>query len=215
MANILILEDNPTFSARLESFLVQWDLCEEIKILEDLNEFFELPKYDIFDFFLADLSLPDGNGLSAIKHFQEKSDGGMTIVVTSMVDSLSILGAIQAGAVGYLQKSDEQFQIISALQQATEGGSPITPGIANTIFKSLRQLPLSPQISSSDVELLTPKEKEVLNLIGKGLSYHEVADILKMSRNTVPVRIRNIYKKMQAKNRSEAVFEARARGIIV
>ena len=215
MANILILEDNPTFSARLESFLTQWDLCEEIKIVEDLSEFFELPKYDIFDFFLADLSLPDGNGLSAIKHFQEKSDGGMTIVVTSMVDSLSILGAIQAGAVGYLQKSDEQFQIISALQQATEGGSPITPGIANTIFKSLRQLPLSLQISSSDVELLTPKEKEVLNLIGKGLSYHEVADILKMSRNTVPVHIRNIYKKMQAKNRSEAVFEARARGIIV
>ena len=52
MANILILEDNPTFSARLKSFLTQWDLCEEIKIVEDLSEFFELPKYDIFDFFL-------------------------------------------------------------------------------------------------------------------------------------------------------------------
>ena len=215
MANVLILEDNPTFSARLETFLVQWELVTGVTIVEDLKQFFELPRYDAFDFFLADLRLPDGNALGAIEHFQKKSGGGMTIVVSSIVDSVSILSAIKAGAVGYLQKSDEKFQIISALQEAIKGGSPITPGIANTIFRSLHQLPLPYQISTPDAELLTPKEKEVLTLIGKGLSYNEVADILMMSKNTVPVHIRNIYKKMQATNRSEAVYEARVRGIIV
>ena len=221
MLNILILEDNPLFYKRLNKFLANWEEVNSITITSSLEQFFNISNIEAFDFLLADLKLPDGNGIDAIKYFNSKSPNALVIVISSLADSASILASIRAGAVGYLQKDEGEMQIISALKDALNGGSPITPGIASTIFSNLRNQPSDASNDINNMEnensvnsVLTPREQEVINLISKGFTYKEVAQTLNMSFNTVPVHIRNIYKKMQANNRSEAVHEARILGIL-
>ena len=217
MLNILILEDNPIFHQRLCRFLREWDQVNDICVKTTFSSFLGTPDFAKYDFFLVDLTLPDGDGLEAIKLFKKHTPNGLIIVVSARVDSSSILESIKCGAVGYLHKDDGSLRIISSLKEALNGGSPITPMIASRIFSNIRY-GCSSQVeriqNSKKDNILTKRETEVLNLIAKGLTYKEVASSLSLSVNTVPVHVRNIYKKLQANNRSEAVFEARALGIL-
>ena len=217
MLNILILEDNPIFHQRLSRFLREWEQVNDICVKTNFSAFLEIPDFAKYDIFLVDLSLPDGDGLEAIKLFKKHAPEGLIIVVSARVDSSSILESIKFGAVGYLHKDDGALKIISSLKEALNGGSPITPMIASKIFSNIRSVGVSQEKSIQNTKIhkiLTVRETEVINLIAKGLTYKEVASSLKLSVNTVPVHVRNIYKKLQTTNRSEAVFEARALGIL-
>ena len=217
MLDILILEDNPLFHRRLCRFLREWDQVNDICVKTTFSTFLETPDLATYDFFLVDLTLPDGDGLEAIKLFEKHAPNSLIIVISARVDSSSIIESIKHGAVGYLHKDDGSLSIISSLKEALNGGSPITPVIASKIFLNIRDRDIAHkkhiQVSKKN-NILTRREIDVLNLISKGLTYKEVASTLSISVNTVPVHIRNIYKKLQAKNRSEAVFEARMLGIL-
>ena len=147
------------------------------------------------------------------------------------MDSTVILQAIADGAVGYIHKGDESSEIINVIETAMAGDSPISPSIANKIVATLQNngndAPLAGLFRNKaghtpegqvepkqKAEILSPRELEVLNLISRGLSYSEVATTLSIAPTTVPVHIRNIYRKLQSKNRSEAVFEARNLGLL-
>ena len=183
------------------------------------------------DILLADLDLPDGRGNHSIKAFSTKVDRAITIVISASMDSAIILQAIADGAVGYIHKGDDSPEIIKVIKTAMAGDSPISPSIANKIVATLQNngndVPLTGFLQNKagrkpedqadtkqNAEILSPRELEVLNLISRGLSYSEVAATLSIAPTTVPVHIRNIYRKLQSKNRSEAVFEARNLGLL-
>ena len=124
-----------------------------------------------------------------------------------------IIRAIKSGAVGYLHKSDTSLQLIASIEKALAGQSPISAEIAVVLFTSLQHGETTGALEASS-EILTSRETEVINLVARGLSYAEIAKTLSISKNTLPVHIRNIYRKLQTNNRTEAVFEARNLGIL-
>jgi len=231
MINIAVLEDDLYLQKRFARILKDWDHVKQVFTCSDNAEFLACLENHHIDILLADLDLPDGRGNHSIKAFSTKVDRAITIVISSSMDSAVILQAIADGAVGYIHKGDDSPEIIKVIKTAMAGDSPISPSIANKIVATLQNngndVPLAglfrnkagrkPEDQAEPkqkAENLSPRELEVLNLISRGLSYSEVATTLSIAPTTVPVHIRNIYRKLQSKNRSEAVFEARNLGLL-
>ena len=231
MINIAVLEDDLYLQQRFARVLRDWDHVQQVFTCSDNAEFLACLENHHIDILLADLDLPDGRGNQSIKTFSTTVDATITIVISSSMDSTVILQAIADGAVGYIHKGDESSEIINVIETAMAGDSPISPSIANKIVATLQNngndAPLAGLFRNKaghtpegqvepkqKAEILSPRELEVLNLISRGLSYSEVATTLSIAPTTVPVHIRNIYRKLQSKNRSEAVFEARNLGLL-
>jgi len=231
MINIAVLEDDLYLQQRFARVLRDLDHVQQVFTCSDNAEFLACLENHHIDILLADLDLPDGRGNQSIKTFSTTVDTSITIVISSSMDSAVVLQAIADGAVGYIHKGDESSEIINIIKTAMAGDSPISPSIANKIVATLQNngndAPLAGLFRNKaghtpegqvepkqKAEILSPRELEVLNLISRGLSYSEVATTLSIAPTTVPVHIRNIYRKLQSKNRSEAVFEARNLGLL-
>jgi len=216
--NIAILEDNIIFLQRISKILRDWERVECVFECSTNYEFECIMKSEKIDILLADINLSEGNGIDSIDLFSKSCVDGISIVISSQADSATILRAISMGAVGYLHKEDSSLAITGAIDQALAGGSPISPNIANRIFTIIQKVPLLRATEASREPkphvLLTKRETEVLSVLAKGLSYGETAEVLKMSKKTVPVHVRRIYKKLQSNNRTEAVYEARLLGLL-
>ena len=135
-----------------------------------------------------------------------------------MSDGASISKAIASGAIGYMHKDDTSQGVISMLEEAVKGMSPMSPSVAKVLFEMIRQnaeeeTPCAVETPKSANDL-TPRQIEVLLTISKGFSYNEVAKMLGLSINTVPAHVRNIYKKLHANNKLEVVYGARRLGLI-
>lgn len=217
MTHICVLEDNILLQMRLVEIVTEFDFCTRVSYYSTVAACKkELLKGDV-DVLLADLKLPDGSGRECIKLFSKINPNSISIVMSALSDGNSIIGALEDGAIGYLHKDDNSLQISDAVKIALVGHSPMSPSIAYKVISRIQnlsnsQVKVTKNISSKGI--LTLRELDVINMIAKGLSYSETAMALDISEKTVPVHIRNIYKKLQATNRSEAVFEARAAGII-
>jgi DNA-binding NarL/FixJ family response regulator len=231
MINIAVLEDDLYLQKRFARILKDWGHVKQVFTCSDNAEFLACLENHHIDILLADLDLPDGRGNQSIKAFSTKVDTAITIVISASMNSTIILQAIADGAVGYIHKGDDSPEIIKVIKTAMAGDSPISPSIANKIVANLQDkdndAPLAGLFRNKaghkhegqaepkqKAEILSPRELEVLNLISRGLSYSEVASTLSISQTTVPVHIRNIYRKLQSKNRSEAVFEAQNLGLL-
>jgi len=231
MINIAVLEDDLYLQQRFVRIFKDWDYVQQVFTCSDNAEFLACLDSHHIDILLADLDLPDGRGNQSIKAFSTTAATAITIVISSSMDSAVILQAIADGAVGYIHKGDESSEIITVIKTALAGDSPISPSIANKIVATLQnnendiphsaislnrtgRQPEDHGDANQKAEILSPRELEVLNLISRGLSYSEVASTLSISQTTVPVHIRNIYRKLQSKNRSEAVFEAWNLGLL-
>ena len=162
------------------------------------------------DVFLVDLGLPDMPGLDVVKRIAARHSSCDILVVTVFGDEESVIGALEAGARGYLLKGALEHDIAEDIRHLRNGGSPLSPVIARQVLKRL--LPAAAaQIADS---LLTPRETEILNAIARGFSYAETAGLLHVSVQTVHSHLKNIYKKLAVHSKTEAVFEADRRRLL-
>jgi DNA-binding NarL/FixJ family response regulator len=127
------------------------------------------------------------------------------LMETIFDDDEKIFNSICAGAEGYILKHTSPAEIMEAIKEIHEGGSPMTPSIANRVLKMVKQRPETGSKESFD---LTDREKEILMCLVKGMSYKMVADACFISIETVNVHIKNIYRKLQVHSKSEAVAKA-------
>ncbi len=160
---------------------------------------------------LVDLGLPDGNGLDLIRRAHELSSDILTLVITVFGDESSVIGAIEAGAHGYLLKSEAPADVRESVRQILSGGAPISPGIASHL---LRRFHDSEPLDGRDGPQFTPRERDVLELMVKGLPYLEAANMLGVTRNTVADHVKRIYAKLKVRSRGAAVYEALSQGIV-
>jgi DNA-binding NarL/FixJ family response regulator len=115
-----------------------------------------------------------------------------------------VFEALKAGASGYLLKNTGLMQLIEALQELHNGGSPMSANIARKLVTVFREK----QNSEIPVEALSKRETEILQLLSKGLLYKEIADQLSISVSTVRQHIHKIYEKLHVQNRTEAINKA-------
>ena len=134
------------------------------------------------------------------------------MVVTVFGDEKSVLGAIEAGARGYLLKDESAEGVGVAILQLLAGGSPITPAIAQHLI--LRFQERAPSAEREAGPALSKRELEVLELVVKGFTFGEIAGLLALSPHTVGTFVRRIYRKLEVRSRGEAVFEALQLGIV-
>ena len=161
---------------------------------------------------IADLNLPDGSGTTAINAFRQTNPDGQAIVLSVLAEGPIVVDAIRSGAVGYILKDDDSLNILSALDMIADGKSPMSAAIARHILEAMHA-PMATAEPENDVTL-TPREIDILNAVGRGFTFKEIAELHGIAVNTVTVHARNIYRKLEANNRAEAVYEAQKMGLI-
>ena len=149
--------------------------------------------------------------LDLIRRARSLSTDILILVITVFGDEGSVVGAIEAGAQGYLLKSEAPADLRESVLQVLSGGAPISPGIASHLLRRFRHTE-----SSGDPvgPAFTPRERDVLTLMVKGLPYLEAAEILGVTRNTIAGHVKSIYAKLEVSSRGEAVYEALSQGIV-
>lgn len=163
------------------------------------------------DVILMDIEMPGMNGIEAVAMIKEKFPGIKILMETIFDDDEKIFNSICAGAEGYILKHTTPAGIMEAIREIHEGGSPMTPSIANRVLKMVKTRSDTGNRESFD---LSAREKEILTCLVKGMSYKMVADVCFISIETVNVHVKNIYRKLQVHSKSEAVVKA-IRGRIV
>ena len=153
------------------------------------------------DVVLMDINLPGMSGVEAVKRLKPALPKTQFVMLTVYEDANHIYNALAAGATGYLLKQTSREELLTSLQDAHLGGSPITSNIARKVVQFFRQNP-APAAADGG---LSPREQEVLELVTQGYRYKEIADKLDISVPTVNTYIRRIYEKLHVRTRTEAV----------
>lgn len=206
------MEDNVIVCERVAEIIRQWSPGELLPTCGSVAEAIPALKSGQIDILIADLNLPDGSGVDVIRAFRSMHPNGQAVVLSVLTEAQIVLDAIRAGAIGYILKDDNSMGIQKALDMIVAGTSPMSPMIARQIIQGMHA-PV--QTTGPDAEIkLTPREIEVLNSVSRGFTYKEIAEMHGISVNTVTVHARNIYRKLEASNRTEAVYEAQKMGII-
>jgi DNA-binding NarL/FixJ family response regulator len=207
---IIIVEDDPVTLGRIEQSLIGLEDMNVIGTASNVGQSQPLIAAGGYDVLLCDLGLPDGSGIDVIRASSMANPEADIIVITVFAEQAKVLNSIKAGAHGYLLKDENLDGCAERIREVRAGGSPISPLIARQLLRQLAPAPASdgPEIA------LTPRETEVLNMLARGFSYNEIADILHLSAQTIATHVKNLYRKLEVRSRSEAVFEASSRGII-
>lgn len=216
VCRILLIEDDSPVRERLAAILRRWPGGELIGACGTLAEAVPFIKEQEIDLLVTDLNLPDGHGVQAILMLRNDQPAAEAMVISVLADDRNVIEAIEAGATGYLLKDSDPIDIVDAITELLAGRSPISSTIARTIVRRLggRDPKSDTPPDRAENQTLTTREMDILWGIAKGFTYSELAERLQISKQTVPVHIKNIYRKLQANNRSEAVYEASRRGLI-
>jgi DNA-binding NarL/FixJ family response regulator len=150
---------------------------------------------------LVDINLPGMNGIECVRRLKPLLPDAQFVMVTVYEDADHIFNALAAGATGYLLKQTPREELLAALKEVQEGGSPMTSNIARKVVQSFQRS--SPQLPES--ANLSPREREVLDLLARGYLYKEISSSLGISVPTVNTYIRRIYEKLQVQSRAQAV----------
>jgi DNA-binding NarL/FixJ family response regulator len=150
---------------------------------------------------LMDISLPGISGVEAVRQLKPLLPETQFLMVTVYEEADYIYDALTAGATGYLLKQASKEELLNAVRDVHQGGSPITSNIARKVVQFFRKKP-SPAAGD---EALSPREQEVLELVTRGYRYKEIADRLNISVPTVNTYVRRTYEKLHVCCRAEAV----------
>jgi DNA-binding NarL/FixJ family response regulator len=170
------------------------------------------------DVLLTDLSMPEMDGLEATRLIKAERPEQVVVILTASEAEADLFEAVKSGAQGYLLKSLEPGQLVGQLEAAARGEAALTPALAAKILTELARSSgstASPAAARSpeEVEPLTAREREVLDLVVGGASNREIAEALVVSDNTVKYHLKNILGKPHLRNRAQVVAYALRRGL--
>jgi DNA-binding NarL/FixJ family response regulator len=150
---------------------------------------------------LMDINLPGINGVECVRQLKQLAPETQVVMLTAYEDTDNIFNSLAAGASGYLLKRTSSAELLAALRDVQQGGSPMTAHIARKVVQSFQKA----RASQQPTENLSQREQEVLDCLSHGLIYKEIAEKLGISYETVHTYIRRIYEKLQVRTRTEAV----------
>jgi DNA-binding NarL/FixJ family response regulator len=160
------------------------------------------------DVVLMDIKLPGMSGIQCVDRIKKVLPNMRVIMLTVYEDSERLFRALKAGANGYLVKSSPPEQLLAAIRDVSTGGSPMSSHIASKVVRHFHMIGISP----TESENLSPREREVLDLLAAGFVYKEIGYQLKISTETVRTYVKNICQKMHVRSRLEAVAKLKSEG---
>lgn len=218
---IALIEDDGHTRVRIASLLARCLPDASVTSFERLGTALTFAAQHLQDYWLVDLGLPDGSGMDLIRAVRAKDAGAHILVISVFGDVDNVLGSIEAGANGYLLKDAVDKDLVDAIAAMEQGGTPLSPMIASRLLETMHifSIPAKPQPERPatllyTASVLTPKETELLNLLSRGYTYAEAAELMHVALSTIQTHVRGIYAKLAVGSRAEAVFEAKAMGLI-
>jgi DNA-binding NarL/FixJ family response regulator len=157
------------------------------------------------DVILMDIEMPGISGIEGVRMVKDKYPGIKILMQTIFEETEKIFQSICVGASGYILKNTTPSRILECIRETFEGGAPMSPSIATKVLKIVQDPSIATQKSSFN---LSPREKEILTCLVKGMSYKLIAASCFISIDTVRGHIRNIYEKLHVHSKSEAVVKA-------
>ncbi len=157
------------------------------------------------DLALVDLELPGINGIETIKRIKEIFPHTDIVILTMYDDYDLVFDGLRAGATGYITKSSDYLELLSALDDIIKGGSPMSSRIARMVISRFHINPNSP---------LTDRETDVLRLIAEGRSYSQISEELFIAKETVKSHTKNIYAKLKVNSKSGVIAKAKGDNLI-
>jgi DNA-binding NarL/FixJ family response regulator len=165
------------------------------------------------DVVLMDVRMPDLDGIAATREVLATSPEVKVVILTTFEDDDYIFGALGAGASGFLLKRTRPEELLAAIHTVAAGDSLLSPSVTRTVIERVSHQPLGDAGSASRLAELTPREREVLELVARGLSNHEIAAELVIEESTVKTHVKRILMKLQLRDRIQAVIFAYESGI--
>jgi DNA-binding NarL/FixJ family response regulator len=153
------------------------------------------------DVILMDINLPRMSGIECVRRVKELLPQANVIMLTVYEEGQKIFDSLKAGASGYLLKRTPTAELLEAIAHVHAGASPMTGLIARKVVQFFKEL----DRPSPNLETLSPRERQILDALGEGAAYKEIADNLELSIHTVRMHIRGIYKKLHVHSRGQAI----------
>ncbi len=208
---ILVADDHPVVREGLIAMLstqADFEIVGEAAHGEEVVQKAKALRPDVV---LLDLEMPKMDGVEALRQLRETAPEVRALVFTVFDTDERIVEAVRAGAQGYLLKGAPRSEVFKAIRIVSEGGSLLEPVVA---AKVLRHMSSEADTRRHTPEALTPREREVLQCLGRGLTNKEIAEVLFISERTVKFHVSAILDKLGAGNRTEAVTLAAHRGLL-
>ena len=212
-APVLVVEDEPLLQHRLHGVLSALGYpADALLFAATLAQARSCLAQQPMALVLVDLHLPDGDGRELIAQLRAEDPGVGILVVSAWSSEEAILGALRAGATGYVLKERDDMEVMLSIRSVLRGGAPIDPFIARRILELLPASAAPGAASPPPENSLSERENEIMRLVADGLSNREIAEQLFLSRYTVESHVKRVYSKLAVSSRTGAVREARSRG---
>jgi DNA-binding NarL/FixJ family response regulator len=213
---IALIEDDERTRSRIAGLLVKSLAGVQIQEFSQLATAKRFAIENAQDYWLVDLGLPDGSGVELIRAVRALYADAHVLVISVFGDVDNIVKSIEAGANGYLLKDAVDKDLLQAITAIREGGTPLSPMIASRLLERMMPARVTPasEAEQEPATLLSAREGELLNLLSRGYKYAEAAALMQVTLSTVQTYIRRIYIKLSVESKSEAIFEAQAKGLL-
>lgn len=213
MIRVAVAEDNPKLAEAIRENLECFEGIELLFIASNGKDLIDKLSEKSCDLVLMDINMPVMDGITATSEVRRKFPSVKIIMLTVFDDGDNIFNSILAGATGYVLKDEKPARLLAAIEDAMEGGAPMSPAIAQKTLQFVRGQKPEPARPETDFNL-SRREIEILEQMAQGLNYNEIADKLFISPKTVRKHFENIYQKLHAHNKIEAISIARRNKLI-
>ncbi|GAA3511295.1 response regulator transcription factor [Aeromicrobium panaciterrae] len=212
MIRVLLVDDQELIRAGLRGILRSSFGFEIVGELGDGTDVVMSAEELRPDVVVMDVRMPGTDGVTATRLLRAEADAPPVLVLTTFEDDEILAAALRAGAAGFLLKGVPAEDLQRAVRTVAEGGSWLDPAVTGRVLTAYREGTAS--LPSGALDVLTPREREVLELIGNGLSNTEIAERLTLGEGTIKTHIGHVFAKLQLRDRSAAVVFAFDHGLV-
>jgi two-component system, NarL family, response regulator LiaR len=205
---IVVVDDHKVVQTGLRSYLESFPDMEVVGAASSGEEVLEKLEGWLPDVVVMDMRMPGGmDGVEATRRVRALSPHTQVVVLTAHTDDARVVGALRAGAIGYVRKDADPQVFLAAVRGAARGRSVLDPAVAGSVLQELAH-------GTGLTEPLSERETEVLHQLAHGRTNREIADALHISEDTVKTHVGNILSKLQLAHRTQAVIYALKQGLL-
>ena len=210
---VLLVDDDDLMRAGLRSVLSSDETIEVVGEAGDGRAAIERVRELRPDVVLMDVRMPNLDGIAATREALAARAETKVVILTTFEEDDYIFGALSAGASGFLLKRSSPEALIGALHSVAAGDSLLSPSVTRRVIERMAKQPAPETSSSERLEELTPREREVLELVARGLANSEIASALVIEESTVKTHVKRILMKLRLRDRVQAVIFAYESGL--
>jgi DNA-binding NarL/FixJ family response regulator len=213
LTRVLIADDDDLMRAGLAELLTADPDIEIIGEASTGREAVDQASRLTPDVVLMDVRMPDLDGIGATRELSRVAPGARVLILTTFEQDDYVFGALRAGASGFLLKRTRPEELIAAVQTIARGDSLLSPSVTRRVIDRMAQQPTPELANQARLEELTAREREVLELIARGLSNREIAAALVVEESTIRSHVKRILMKLDLRDRVQAVIFAYETGV--